>query len=35
MYKYLLILTLIFVGTFTLEGVTELTDKNFGELVQA
>jgi hypothetical protein len=35
MYKYLLILTLVFVGTFTLEGVTDLTDQNFAGLVQA
>ena len=35
MFKYLFILTLFFVGTFNLEGVVELTDQNFAELVQA
>lgn len=29
MFKYLLILALIFVGSFSLQGVTELTDANF------
>ena len=35
MFKYLFILTLFFVGKFSLEGVVELTDQNFAELVQA
>ena len=29
MFKYLLIFALVFVGSFSLQGVTDLTDANF------
>ncbi len=34
MMKYILVLALIVVGSFSLEGVTEINDQNFAELVQ-
>jgi len=33
MFKYFLILTLVIVGSQSLEGVVELTDDNFAEQV--